>query len=171
MTLPAISQRPVGPHDEPFLRKVYATTRAEEMALVDWDDTAKEAFLAAQFEAQALHYRTHYPDGDFDIILVDEAPAGRLYVHRSAREIALLDIALLPRQRNRGIGTRLITGLLEEGAGIGAPVRLHVERFNERARSLYDRLGFRPIEDRGVYIAMEWVPTRVVQPQLVMAGS
>jgi ribosomal protein S18 acetylase RimI-like enzyme len=37
------------------------------------------------------------------------------------------------------------------------PVRLHVERNNPALR-LYQRLGFREVEDQGVYLALEWTP-------------
>ena len=35
------------------------------------------------------------------------------------------------------------------------PVTIHVEVYNPAMR-LYERLGFRPIEDRGPYRLMEW---------------
>jgi hypothetical protein len=37
----------------------------------------------------------------------------------------------------------------------GKAVRLHVERWNPALR-LYHRLGFGAIQDRGVYLEMEW---------------
>jgi hypothetical protein len=36
------------------------------------------------------------------------------------------------------------------------PLRIHVERFNPALR-LYQRLGFRQIEDRGIYYFLEWL--------------
>ena len=42
----AVTFRPIRPEDEPFLCRLYASTRADEMALVDWDEAQKEAFLA-----------------------------------------------------------------------------------------------------------------------------
>ena len=59
-----------------------------------------------------------------------------------------VDIALLPRYCNRGIGTRLLRELQSEAAAAGKPLRIHVERVNPALR-LYERLGFRQIEDRG----------------------
>ncbi len=48
----------------------------------------------------------------------------------------------------------LLRSLLAEAAAAGKPVTIHVERFNPAPR-LYERLGFRPIADRGVYWLME----------------
>jgi predicted GNAT family acetyltransferase len=61
----------------------------------------------------------------------------------------------LPEHCTRGIGTTLLHGLQSEAAAAGKPLRLHVERFNPALR-LYERLGFRQIDDRGVYLFMEW---------------
>ncbi len=52
-----IELRPVAPEDEPFLRRVYASSRAEELAPVPWDEAQKQAFCDMQFAAQDSHYR------------------------------------------------------------------------------------------------------------------
>jgi GNAT superfamily N-acetyltransferase len=126
------------------------------MAMVDWDDAAKQQFLDMQHRAQAYHYQTHNPDADYMLILVDAVPAGRLYVERGGEHVDLLDIALLPPYRGRGIGGRLIQDLIDEARREQRPLRCHVERFN-RAWDLYQRLGFRPIADAGMYAHLEWV--------------
>ena len=75
----------------------------------------------------------------------------------SSSSSRIIDIALLPEHRNGGIGSRLLRGLLDEAAEAGKPVRIHVEQLNP-AMSLYRRLGFTRIEERGVYWLMEWRP-------------
>jgi ribosomal protein S18 acetylase RimI-like enzyme len=136
---------------------VYASTRAEELAVVPWDDAQKEAFLRSQFEAQDAWYREHYADASFDVILVDGQPAGRLYVLRRDAEIRIVDIALLPEYRGNGIGTTLLRDLLAEADAAGKRVTIHVERFNPALR-LYERLGFCIAEDKGVYLFLERPP-------------
>ena len=111
-----------------------------------------------QFAAQAQYYREHYPDTSFDVILLGAEAVGRLYVSRWRDELRIVDIALLPEFCNRGIGTTLLRGLQSEAAAAGKPLRIHVERFNPALR-LYERLGFRQIEDKGVYLFMEWRAT------------
>jgi ribosomal protein S18 acetylase RimI-like enzyme len=151
-----IALRPIRPEDQPFLLAVYASTREPELAtVVDWDAAQKAAFVRMQFDAQHAYYREHYEGAAFDVILVGGHPAGRLYLHRRDDEIRIMDIALLPGFCNRGIGTTLLRGLQSEAAAAGKPLRIHVERFNPALR-LYERLGFRQIDDRGVYLFMEW---------------
>lgn len=150
-----ISYRPITADDEKFLYRVYASTRMEELAQTDWDEAQKKAFLRMQFRAQHSHYQTYYADALFQIILLNEEPIGRLYRANWKNEIRLIDIALLPEHRSQGLGTMLIKRMQAEAAAAGLPLRIHVEKFNPALR-LYERLGFRPIEDKGVYWFMEW---------------
>ena len=153
----AVTLRPIEPGDEEFLYRVYASTREEELAVVDWNAAQKDAFLRMQFTAQHQYYQEHYAGAAFQVILADSQLAGRLYVARWPEEIRIVDIALLPEHRNAGIGTALLKDLLTEGAQRSKRVSIHVERFNPALR-LYQRLGFTPIADKGVYLLLEWSP-------------
>jgi ribosomal protein S18 acetylase RimI-like enzyme len=152
-----ISFRPEQAGDEGFLYQLYASTRAGEMALTGWGVTQQEAFLRMQFQFQTTHYRKHYGDALFQVILRDNAPIGRIYLHYGPSQIRLMDIALMPEHRCSGIGGSILENLLREAAQLGKPVTLHVERFNPALR-LYERLGFRVVEDLGINLYMEWLP-------------
>ena len=152
-----VELRPVEAGDRAFLCRVYASTRTEELAVVPWDDTQKEAFLSAQFDAQDRWYGEHYTRASRDVVLVDGDPAGRLYVHRGEAEIRIVDIALLPEHRGNGVGTSLLRDLLTEAGAAGKSVTIHVERYNAALR-LYERLGFSVAEDKGVYLFLEARP-------------
>ena len=91
------------------------------------------------------------------MLLVDGEPAGRLYVHRDDDEILIVDIALLPPYRGRGIGTALVREVLDEADASGRPVRIHVEHQNP-AMTLYRRLGFERVDESGPYLLMERAP-------------
>lgn len=153
----SVRLRPVDADDGAFLFQVYASTRMEELAQVNWDDEQRASFLRMQFEAQTRHYIAEYDGAEFHIILAHDQPAGRLYVHRRKNEIRVMDIALLPEFRRQGIGAGLMRNLLEEGQRTQRPVTIHVEIFNP-AQSWYERLGFQSVSDQGVYRLMEWRP-------------
>jgi len=68
-----------------------------------------------------------------------------------------MDIALIPEARGHGVGTHLLNELIAEGKSTGAIVTIHVEKFNPALR-LYDRLGFRIVDDREAYWFLEWSP-------------
>ena len=152
-----VALRPLRDDDAPLALRVYASTRAEELAPVPWTSEQKAAFVAAQFAAQSDHYAKHYTGMTSDVVLVDGEPAGRLLVARWEREIRIVDIALLPQFRGRGAGGALLDRLQAEAAAAGKRLSIHVEIHN-RAMSLYVRRGFRPVGDEGVYVRMEWDP-------------
>jgi ribosomal protein S18 acetylase RimI-like enzyme len=154
----SLTFRPIGLDDESFLYEVYASTRAEEMALVDWTEDQKKAFLRMQFNAQHQYYQDVYAGANFQIILLNEQPIGRLYLARWSHEIRIIDIALLSQFRNTGIGTALLKDLLAEAAQAGQAVTIHVEKFNQALR-LYERLGFVKTLDKGVYFFLKWTPS------------
>ena len=170
-----ISLRPATPEDEPLLLQIYSSTREEELAVTGWSPPQMEAFLRMQFDAQHRHYHEQCPDAAYDIILSantdtgfqpvlslprlvaelpsDPYPAGRLYVDRRPNEIHIIDIALLPNHRNKGIGTVLLESLIAEAKTVGKRVTIYVER-NNPARTLYDRLGFTVTQEHDLYLLM-----------------
>jgi ribosomal protein S18 acetylase RimI-like enzyme len=154
---PAVALRPAVAADREFLEALYASTRADEVAPLPWSEDQKRAFLAQQFAAQSAHYAQHYGDASFDVILVDGRRAGRLIVARRESDLKVIDIALLPEHRSRGIGTGLLVSLLDEAVERGVKVEVYVERFNP-ALALYRRLGFEAVDEDGVYLRMERSP-------------
>src|SRR5947209_5176844 len=142
--------------DEPFLFRVYASTRTDELAPVPWSDEQKAQFLDMQARAQHTDYQRNYAAADWLIIEHDGTDVGRLYLERGDNNDThhIIDIAFLPEWRNRGLGGALLRDLLDEAARCGKAVSIHVEKFNPAMR-LYQRLGFMRIEDRGVYDLMQ----------------
>ena len=150
-----IALRPVQPDDEPFLFELYSSTRREEIAAFGWDSGQADMFLRLQFRGQQRHYQAQALEVDYRIITLEGESIGQLVVIRSPVEIRLADISLLPEHRGGGIGARLIRGLFAEARKKNLPVTLHVEKTNRAAR-LYERLGFKTIDDTGAHLKMEW---------------
>jgi GNAT superfamily N-acetyltransferase len=155
-----VALRPVGPEDDEFLLSLYASTREEELAQVEWGEGQKEQFLRWQFDLQRREYDARFPDAEYDLIVVGGRPAGRMWVGADAVQLRLLDIALLPEFQNRGVGALLVGGLIEEARHRGLPLRHMVFTLNGDAQRLYERLGFVVIEDFGAYKHMEWRPEK-----------
>lgn len=151
--------RPVTPEDYEELVAIYASTRADELAQVTyWTDEQKYAFCRMQYDAQKADYDGRYPDAQYDLILLEGRPAGRIWIGRDDELIHMLDISLLPWAQGQGIGTTLVRQLIEEARSSGKQLRHMVFVMNEGARRLYERLGFVVFEEVGPYLHMEWRP-------------
>jgi GNAT superfamily N-acetyltransferase len=151
-----LSLRRVTPDDEIFLLSVYTSTRAEELAQAEWQEGQQEAFLKWQFDTQRREYDARFPDAEYNVILIDKQPAGRIWVGRDDEQIRLLDIALLPDFQNRGAGTLLLQRLIDESIRTRKKLRHMVFVLNDQADRLYVRLGFVVIDDLGAYRHLEW---------------
>lgn len=152
-----VALRPQTEGDVPFLSRLYVSLRwAEVLRVPHWDDVARLAFLRDQYRLQHSHYTTHYTRSDFLIIEQDGQPVGRLLLDRGhPRDLRVVDIALLPETRGRGIGTAFLIAVQEEARAEGKKVSIHVEQENP-AKRLYGRLGFRDVSLTGPYWLMEW---------------
>lgn len=146
------------PEDDAFLLEIYASTRAEEMALTDWLEVQQKVFINMQFKLQKASYASQFPEADHHIILLEGEPIGRIMVDRTRDdELRGVDIAILPEFRNARVGSLLIRNLLNEATATGRPFRISVERLNQRAIRLYERLNFTKTGESVTHITMEWI--------------
>jgi len=149
--------RPITDADQPFLARVYASTRKQELAATSMTDMQKAAILLLQFRAQHAHYQKHYPQADRLVMMGGGHDIGRLYIERWPTQHGIIDIALLPEYRRHGAGEVLLRDLMDEAAAAGKAVSILVEKHNPAMR-LYRRLGFVAEEDKGIYDLMRWSP-------------
>jgi GNAT superfamily N-acetyltransferase len=157
LTERGFSLRATNDGDLPWLRGLYATTRAEEMAHVPWPEIAKRSFLDQQFGLQHQHYLTHFGDADFLAIEhLEHGPIGRYYLQRSAPEHLIVDISLLPTLRGQGIGSTLIEASQREAQSLGRGMQLHVAQHNHAARRIYEHLGFVADGTKESHHLMRW---------------
>ena len=149
-----VELRPFSFENQDFLFQLYASTRMHEIAPFGWSPPQQEAFLRVQFNAQQGWYQQAYPQADHQIIFAADQPIGRILVAQEEDGTRLVDIALLPEYRGRGIGTQLIGELIEQATKAGSVVRLSVLRTNP-AIHLYERLGFVKTSEDQMYYQME----------------
>jgi ribosomal protein S18 acetylase RimI-like enzyme len=159
--------RAATPADEAWQLAIYASTRADELALTGWPAQQCEAFVRQQHQAQQHHYAQHFPHSACHLILVGGGEvAGRLWLDERGDHQHILDIALLPAWRGRGLGTHCLQALAERAAARGQGLSIQVEVHNP-ARRLYERLGFvADGEPQGLHQAMRRsAPARQPQPE------
>ncbi|MBU0595156.1 GNAT family N-acetyltransferase, partial [Candidatus Bipolaricaulota bacterium] len=122
-----VALRPVEPCDEAFLYRVFEETRSPERPAVELTGNEWGAFVRMQYEAQQRHYDAVYRNAEHSIILWKGDPVGRIWIWESESQIRLLDIAILPEYRGRGIGTWLLHDLQARASCAGVPLRHMVE--------------------------------------------
>lgn len=154
-----IDLRPITDDDLEFLCSLYTDTRLEEMEQTGWTEEQILDFLRYQFELQHQHYMKYFKGSQFDVVLYNKEPAGRLYVHRQDHDIRIIDIALFRKFRRQGIGSKLMNDLIAEAESKNTILSLHVEH-NNPAMGLYERLGFKKGKISGVYTYMERPPAQ-----------
>ena len=153
-----IHLRPIEDADLPFLRSgLREHARRGGAARPDGPRTGRPTSCACSSRPSTRTTRPTTPTRASTSSSRATRPLGRLYVHRGETDIRIVDIALLPEHRGRGIGSHLLRAILDEAAKRGRTVSIHVERFNPALR-LYERLGFAHVADTGVYYLMEWRP-------------
>ncbi|HSS22803.1 MAG TPA: GNAT family N-acetyltransferase [Pyrinomonadaceae bacterium] len=151
-----LTLRPVTPEDDSFLLAVYDSTRDKELSQAQWQEGQREKFVRWQFDLQQREYAARFPEARYQLIVIDEEPAGRIWVGEDDEQIRLLDISILPQFQNRGAGTILLKDLMQEAGEAGKLLRHMVFVLNDNAHRFYERLGFEMIEDLGAYKHMEY---------------
>ena len=157
--LPIANQSSIGllpvDSEDPFMLAVYMSVRMEEVAAWGWDEASAHSFLRMQYDMQQRSYRAYYAESELYAITLNGVQAGKLHVSEASDGLTLVDIALLPEFRGRGIGRHLLTNLQHRAKEAGKPLRLTVSTGNPAAR-LYERCGFRIVQADEMNARMEW---------------
>jgi ribosomal protein S18 acetylase RimI-like enzyme len=149
--------RPERDDDEAFRFEMFCASRQPEFARLLAPEVL-EPIMRQQFDAQAVSYRVRFPRARGDIIELGGKPIGRIMVDRGEEVLHIVDQAITPELRNRGIGTTVMRALMAEARRTNRAIRLGVAAANEQALRLYRRLGFAPIETKEHYLWLEWRP-------------
>jgi GNAT superfamily N-acetyltransferase len=147
-----LERRAAAAEDERFLRELYASTRPEVAAL---EEEAREVFLDLQFRAQERGWRERFPGSVHELILLDGAPAGRVWVAWREDECRIVDLSLLPGQRRSGIGTQVLGEVFAEADRRRVPVRATVEQTNLASLAFTARLGFVTVGEDVLHVEFE----------------
>lgn len=150
--------RPETGADEGFRFRLFCASQAPELSACLPDPVLRDQLMLHQFRGQTMTYAAQFPDARSDIVELDGVRIGRIVVDRPGDHIRIVDQAIVPEMRGRGIGTTIMGALMAEAAAAGVPVRLMALASNSRAVGLYLRLGFMADEEIAPYLALAWRP-------------
>ena len=128
MTMTGFEFRRIRPGDFAFCWLLYS--EAMRPLTSNWNEIAQRSTIG-----QAL------ADEGASILVVEASDAGWLHVTETRFDIHLGHLYLEPARRNQGLGTRFLTWMSERARRKEKEFTLDVLA-NNRARTLYERLGF-----------------------------
>jgi ribosomal protein S18 acetylase RimI-like enzyme len=135
----SIGMRPAIASDSEFCFQLHKAAMGDYVAAIwGWDEQVQRDFHTRAFNS-----------GRWQIITADGEDSGMLDVEHRPDEIYLARIEIDPRCQNRGIGTRIISALIQEAAQNGQELVLDVLAVNHRAQALYQRLGMTEVARHG----------------------
>lgn len=129
--------RAARPEDFAFAWTLYRGLMQElsqELGL--WHETAQRAMI-----------RSAVNGGEVSIILAEDRPVGWLQLQDAEDAIYIHQLYIDADYQSRGIGTELLSEIVDRARRQSKPVHLWVMRNNERARQLYERLGFLAVDE------------------------
>jgi GNAT superfamily N-acetyltransferase len=147
-----VSLRPESIGDKPFLHRLITETLALELGASAWPEPMRIHLLQIQFAARRHAGLASHPGSQSWIIEADGAPAGWLVQAVMPHETRIVEIMVLPELRGQGIGSAALQAVIAKATGA---VRLKVNETNSAAIRLYERLGFRRIEQDELQWLME----------------
>jgi len=151
----ALHVRPATPADDAFFAELYASTRDDLRAMLA-DPRYIDGLIAMQRDMQVAGYRTRYPDARYEVLELDGAAAGRLVTAAVDGALRVVDIAVMPWARGRGVAGEALRRLQRQAARDGLDVTLGVRIDNASARSLYAALGFVQESEEGGSMQLRW---------------
>src|SRR5215216_4354916 len=105
---------------------------------------------------QAIIFEERFDPERWQIIQFGGQDIGVLIVEEQSEEIILASIEILPEWQRQGIGSSVVRSVMDRAQASGKPLSLRVLHVNQRARSLYERLGFRPFKKIETHTYLRW---------------
>jgi ribosomal protein S18 acetylase RimI-like enzyme len=127
--------------DAGFLQALYASTR-DDLRLLPLPSAQVEQLIAMQQRIHEDGRRALYPHAELMILEQDGVAAGKAVLDTTGSDWRLVELALLPALRGRGLGAALLAALQARARAHGASIGLAVLRTNTPALRLYERAGF-----------------------------
>jgi ribosomal protein S18 acetylase RimI-like enzyme len=147
--------RPATEADSDLLLEIFESARPD-FALIPLAPNLKSELVAQQRRAQLLHYAAAYPGAQYLVLEADGTAVGQLILWQDDSELRIVDVAVLPAHRGRGLGHLLMTQLQHQAREARLPLRLAVWGWNDGALRLYRSLGFEQTGENAGYLELCW---------------
>jgi ribosomal protein S18 acetylase RimI-like enzyme len=133
------------------------TDLARAMHHAAYKDVVEQQFGTFEEVVQDVFFAKSWKPETHEFILVNGEIVGYCSVEHHSHEIFVHELVLSPEHQGKGIGSNVLKDVLEEATQKELPVRLQVLKAN-KARELYQKLGFREYEETDTHFKMEYIP-------------
>lgn len=140
-----LTRRPADTSDTEFARDAHHRAYRDlvERQFGSWDREEQDGF-----------FDRNWARGGFEVLLCDDTPCGYVAVEQRTDDIYLRELVILPEFQNQGIGSAVLAETFDLADSQHIPVRLQVLHEN-RARVLYERLGFTETSRTSTHVLLE----------------
>jgi ribosomal protein S18 acetylase RimI-like enzyme len=146
------------PQDEAFLFRLFAEDSADQLAASGIPELQVQKLVEMQYRGRRTTYAARYPQAENRILITADGKAGgRVLIDRKPAPWHIVDIGVLAADRGKGLATRAIEECQAQCRKAQMRLELQVNPDNP-ARRLYERLGFRAIQETEISIEMVWTP-------------
>lgn len=151
-----VSLCPVELSHKEFLLQLFKECRPDLDLIGNINEEQRDAIIAQQFNIEQEQLRKMYPDAEFNIVMVNGKPIGRLYIYYGEEFHHIIEIGLLKSYRGLGIGKKIMITAIKNATKMKKSVKLKVFWFNQGAYSFYENIGFTIIKNNTVFYEMEY---------------
>ena len=111
--------------------------------LPDWDENERRKYHEEMWQSKRPK-----------IITYNSQPIGTIYIAENKTHTEIAQFYILPEYQNKGIGSHILEGVLDNSDKAGSTVELEVLKVNP-AVSLYQRYGFQIVSSNEYMYQME----------------
>lgn len=105
-------------------------------------------------EYQIKDFESDFIPENFKIIMVEGKDIGFIRVNEEPSNINITEIHILPDYQGRGIGRSVIKSIIEDASDKMKTVTIGCFIANQRAKKLYERLGFKVVRTTDTHYEM-----------------
>ena len=139
--------------DRQFFRNTHHIAyRSVIEPMFGWDEKRQDDFADKDFDERNPH-----------IIEYDDKAVGVIGWQDKCDHLWFGPIFILPEYQNLGIGSFLIKECMRRAENENLALRLQTLKLNEKAKCLYEKLGFKVLIANDVYWQMEYKKTNSIQ--------
>jgi len=115
-----------------------------------------EAIWGWDEAAQLKYFEEDFVLPNFKEVWLDDRAIGYLEAYENNELINITEIHIVPDAQGKGIGSRIISGVVLEAKERGKKVMLGCFKENDGAVRVYQRLGFKIVDETEAHFVLEY---------------